>query len=1136
MKRPEPREFDTGSDSLNVTKKKMRGLSCLLLLLMSATVSFAQVRLSIDMTKATLPEVFKEITRQTGYEFMYSGNELPSGTVNVKAADMDLGEVLSLCLKNTKLGYLIDNKVIVISPKIGTSNGQPVVKGVVRNQAGAPIQAVSVTVPGTNIGVLTDRNGAFQLPAQQGMKLAFSYVGMMHREVEVKDIHSRETLDIVLYEDVKEIEDIVVTGYGNIKKSTFTGTVTSVTKDDLLKVSPGNLIQSLQVFDPGLRIAANDLAGSNPNAMPELYIRGRSGLDGVRTLDKLDDISKYALVKNPNLPIFVLDGFEVSVEKVYDLDLNTVKSINILKDAAATAMYGSRAANGVIVIETAPPAMGKLRVSYNFSGTYTTPDLTDYHLMNSSQKLEAELAAGLLDPEDPALPGNASFPFRQEHYYLVASNVKRGVDTYWLSQPLQSAYSAKNTVRIEGGDDLVRFSLGAKYETNNGVMKDSYRNNFGVDMKATYRYKGLNISNAVYYDRMEKQESPYGTFGEYVKMQPYYSPWDLTTGELLTRMPTNWFNNPGVVNPLYEASLGHFNRGGYNDFTDNLLVNWSFLRDFQLRAQFSVNYKETDNDRFTDPKSTQYDIYNTTLFQRGDLYRENWSSFGWNTNLLLLYSKTAGEQYVSGQFVFNAKNDVSEYNYAHYRGFTDSELNTQQYAREIVGKPALQDDHTRLLGAMLAANYSFRDIYLADFSLRLDGSSQFGANKKYAPFWSVGAGINIHNYGFLKDSKTVSMLRLKGNYGQTGKVEYPPFAARHTYSLLMDEWHTTGIGAILAYMGNVDLGWAKTDEASVGIDAKLFGELLYLELAYYDKMTNNLITDITIPSSSGFTVYKENVGQVQNRGYEVKLAVTPLQNKNWGVRVFANVAHNKNQIKKISNALKAYNDRVDEYYGRYSNWMGIGYNTEYAKPLLKYVEGGSLTSIFGMQSLGISPANGKELYLNRDGTVSYTWDPAQQQIIGNTEPKLSGSLGCNLRYKQFTLFASFLFETGGQAYNQTLVDYVENLNLWARNGDVRVFTDRWQKPGDIAPLKSIQDRYRVTRPTSRFMQDNDYLSFNSLSIMYDFDRSLLRKVGVGMANLAFYMEDVARISSIKIERGIDYPYARSFRLALNVTF
>lgn len=1139
MKRPEPRELDSGNDSLNVTRRKLRGLFCLLLLLISTTMSFAQVRMSIDMTKATLPEIFKEITRQTGYEFMYSGNELPSGAINVQAVNMTLDDVLAICLKNTRLGYLIDNKVIVISPKINSQNGQPVIKGVVRNETGVPIHGVSVTVAGTNIGVATDRNGAFQLPAQAGMKLIFSYVGMKGREIDVEDIHNRESLDIVLYADIVAIQDVVVTGYGNIKKSTFTGTVTTVTKEDLMKVSPGNLINSLQVFDPGLRVMANDLAGSNPNALPELYIRGRSGLDGVRALDQMGDIeniSKYALVKNPNLPIFVLDGFEIGVEKVYDLDPNTVKSINILKDAAATAMYGSRAANGVIVIETAPPAMGKLRISYNFTGTYTTPDLTDYHIMNSRQKLEAELAAGLLNPEDPANPGNRTYPIRLDHYRLVSSNIQRGVDTYWLSKPLQSAYATKNTLRIEGGNDLVRFSMGAKYETDNGVMKDSYRRNIGVDMKATYRYKGLNISNAVYYDRMEKQESPYGAFANYVKMQPYYSPWNMTTGELLKQMPAIWLDNTSAVNPLYEASLGNFNRGGYNEFTDNFMVNWSFLHDFQLRAQFSVNYKLSDNDRFIDPQSSRYDIYSTTLFQRGDLYREKWSEFGWNTNILLLYSKIMGNHYVSGQLVFNAKNDVSEYNYSHYRGFSNSELNTQQYAREIVSKPALQDNHTRLFGTMISANYSFRDIYLADFSVRVDGSSQFGANKRYAPFWSVGIGINIHNYDFLKESEVVSMLRLKANYGQTGKVEYPPYAARHTYNLLMDEWHTTGIGATLAYMGNIDLGWAKTDEASIGIDTKLLGEMLYFELSFYDKLTNDLISDITIPSSSGFTVYKENVGQVQNRGYEIKVAITPLRTKDWDVRIFANAAHNKNKIKKISNALKNYNDRVDEYYSNYSPWLGIGYNTQYSKPLLKYVEGGSLTSIFGMRSLGISPANGKELYMNRDGTVTYTWDSKEQQIIGNTEPKLTGSLGCNVRYRQFTLFASFLFETGGQLYNQTLVDNVENLNLWTRNGDVRVFTDRWQKPGDVAPLKSIQDRYRITRPTSRFVQDNNYLSFNSLSIMYDFDRNLLRKIGAGMANLTFYMEDVARISSIRIERGIDYPYARSFRLAFNLTF
>ena len=234
---------------------------------------------------------------------------------------------------------------------------------------------------------------------------------------------------------------------------------------------------------------------------------------------------------------------------------------------------------------------------------------------------------------------------------------------------------------------------------------------------------------------------------------------------------------------------------------------------------------------------------------------------------------------------------------------------------------------------------------------------------------------------------------------------------------------------------------------------------------------------------------------------------------------------------KISDALREYNDRVDSYYNDYDSG-----DDQYSKPVMKYQEGGSLTSIFGMKSLGISPANGNELFLYRDGKVSYTWKSSEQVIIGDTEPEVQGSFGLNLRYRNFTLYTTFLFELGGDTYNQTLVDQVECVNLWARNVDKRVSSARWQKEGDMTSLKSIKDRYNVTRSTSRFVEKNNTLNFNSLTLGYDFDKESLRRLGISMLRLSFNMKDVAVFSTVKQERGLSYPFARTFNFTLNVSF
>ena len=976
------------------------------------------------------------------------------------------------------------------------------------------------------------------------MILVFSFVGMESKEVKLNELKDKEILagkkdlEVILEESVESLEDVVITGYANIRKSSFTGSATQVKKEELLKVSPGNVIDALQVFDPSLRLIKNNLMGSDPNTLPEFYIRGRSGMDGVKQLDlETSDVSEYALTNNPNLPVFIMDGYEVSVEKVYDMDPNRISSITILKDAAATAMYGSRASNGVIVIETVAPQPGKLRVSYNFTGSLTAPDLSDYNLANAKEKMEVELAAGLLDPVDPIRPADDTYPNRLESYRIKMNAINLGVDTYWLSKPLQTEFNHKHSLFIDGGVESIRFSLGLRYENQSGVMKESYRNKIGGEFKIDYRIGDLQLTNQIGLDIMKSQNSPYGSFADYTKQQPYFNPFDKNTG-----LPINKFVNlaPGtgeVQNPLYEALMTtNFDRNNYKEFTDNAMLVWYFWKHFQLKGQFAISYKVDKGNRFIDPESSVYNINQTTLFERGELFLTSQETLNWNLNALLIYTNSINKHNVNFSLGYNATENKTNYKSTHYRGFPNSYLSDEKYAKEIVELPMIQDNHTRLIGTFLTLNYTYNDIYLFDASVRFDGSSEFGSNNRFATFWSGGAGINFHNYDFMKNS-LITLLRLKANYGQTGKVNYPPYAARHTYEVLMDGWHTTGIGAVLYYMGNTDLKWEKANTLNLAADIAL-GKWLNVEFAWYDKRTKDLISDVTIPISSGFTSYKENMGEVLNRGIELNINTTLVERKDWELNAFVNMAHNKNKILKISNSLKAYNDRVDDYFSDYWEWETTPSenNKKFSKPVMKYEEGGSLTSIFGMRSLGISPANGNELYQNRDGSVTYEWNSAQQVIIGNEEPELQGSFGINARYKGFTLYTTFLFECGGDIYNQTLVDNVENVDLWNRNVDMRVLSMRWQKPGDVAPLKSIKDRYRITRPTSRFVQKNNMVTFNSLSLAYDFNAKLIQKIGLSMLRLQFNMKDVATFSTVKQERGLDYPFARTFNFTINASF
>lgn len=291
-----------------------------------------------------------------------------------------------------------------------------------------------------------------------------------------------------------------------VRKTSFTGNSVTVTKDELMSVSKSNVIKALQTFDPSFRIQTNNDWGSDPNALPEMYVRGRSGISGVKELDR-DPLTKSALKDNPNLPTFIMDGFQISVEQLYDMDPNRIESITILKDAAATALYGSRAANGVVVITTVAPQMGKLNVSYNFTGDVTVPDLSDYNLMNAREKLETEVAAGVFEDLAKDNPLGA-----EQQYYAKLASITRGVDTYWLSKPLQTSFNHKHSLSIDGGSDNFRFGIQLSYNNEDGVMKESFRNRVGAGVYLDYRIGSFQLKNMVTYTNTRSQESPYGAF------------------------------------------------------------------------------------------------------------------------------------------------------------------------------------------------------------------------------------------------------------------------------------------------------------------------------------------------------------------------------------------------------------------------------------------------------------------------------------------------------------------------------------------------------------------------------------------------------------------------------------------------
>ena len=1018
-------------------------------------------------------------------------------------------------------------------------HGNYVYGRVIEKLSKEPMVGVTIRLDGHSTGVITDINGCYVLTLpEKGGLVIYSYIGFETRKIKVT---SRQKVDVQMVEATESIQEVIVTGYNSIQKESFTGNTTKIEKEDLLKVNPNNLISAIQTFDPSFRIQENLAAGSDPNSLPQFVLRGQTGI-GETTLGQTStsSISREVLSGNSNLPIFILDGFEVDVEKIYDLDMNSIHSINILKDldpdriesitilkdAAATAMYGSRAANGVIVIERRAPEAGKFRVQYSGVLSAELPDLSSYNLMNAREKLETERLAGLYDSNTPEID-----PYTNG-YYQRLNNVLTGVDTYWLSQGLRTALNHKHSVFIDGGENDVRWGVELGFRGTEGVMKHSSRKNANAAFYVDYRIGGLQIKNKVTYTYNKSTDVPFNSFSDYSHLLPYMRLYD-ENGDYVRRLEKFDGASGTQVNPLYEINFyNSFDHSGYDEVTDDLSLNWRITDGLRLRGQFSVLMRNSTGDLYKDPASASYSA------STGNINGEKTESTQKRTvidgSLSLMYNNTFKGHNLNICLSSNMRQTQSTASETRYRGFPGGDLVSSNYAAEVYGKPSSSDNTTRLVGALLTSNYTYNNIYLADLTGRIDGSSEFGSDKRWSMFWSTGAGINIHNYDFMKSNELFSMLKFRASYGLTGKTNFSLYSAKDMYQLQTDSWYPTGYGVFLYQMGNPNLKWERKYTLDYGVEIGLWHDKIYLKASAYDERTIDLITDYTIPSSTGFTSYKENMGKVKNTGVELELRARLYSDRNWLFQLYGSFARNKNTIIEISQAMRDYNKRVEELFSGYNPESSS--DSKYAKTYLKYYEGASLTSIYGMKSLGISPTNGKEIYLRRNGDVTDVWSADEWTIIGDTAPKGQGSFGYTLSYKQLSMFASFLYTFGGDAYNNTLVSYVENADIKNDNVDKRVLLDRWQKPGDITTMKDIRDRNVTTGASSRFVQKNNTLQWSSLTMSYNFRPEQLKKLHLSDLRLSFTMNDLFYWSTIRQERGLDYPYSRSFNLTTNIIF
>ena len=967
---------------------------------------------------------------------------------------------------------------------------------------GYPLIGVSVMIEGTLHGVATDLDGKFTLEIPDyATNIVFSYVGY---ETLVKEYHPGNADSfsrIVLDANTMELDDVVVTGVYERKKESFTGASATFKGDQLKKVGSMNIMQSLQTLDPSFKIMESTQFGSNPNTMPDIEIRGKTSVAGLR--------EEYGT--DPNQPLFILDGFETTLETVMNLNMNRVASVTILKDAASTAIYGSKASNGVVVIETKAPARGRLQLSYKGDFGVEIADLSDYNLMNAREKLEFETLAGVYTD------GNGD-PFNQIRLDNLRNerlkSIESGTDTYWLSEPIRTGFTHKHNLYAEGGEEKIRYGIGLSYGGVYGVMKGSDRQTLEGNIDLIYRTGKFQFSNKLTINYLNTNDPA------------YYRKYNADNGiDKYLYYPEEGTDDYPVSNPLWNAHLNNYDTSESFGFTNNFIFEW-FIKDYlRFRAKFGITRSDQDDQMRLSPLHSQFDDLEDT--EKGLFTQSVRKDLSYEGDAAVTFGKLIADKHmVNAVGGFNFSNTkYQDFGYS-ANGFTDDQFAAPSFANNYPegDSPDYSETVKRAVSFYLNGGYAYDDRYLLDVNYRLDGASMFGTGNKFRNTWSVGIGWNIHNEDFLTDKTSFfQMLKIRGSVGNPGNQNFSAYQAFTTYRF--NGWMTNvfGTGVIVNDLGNTDLAWQETINYDIGTDITFWDDRINITFDYFWKDTDPLLAIISTRGSMGVSSVAMNAGSQKTQGWEATFKISPIyrphEGINWNISI--NATSSRSRYADIGNSFSQLNDE-----GR-SSLVGT----------TRYYDGGSPTAIWAVRSAGIDPATGQELFIKKDGSYSFTYDVNDEVVVGDTQPKLEGVLGTTLYFKGLYIGCYFRYQIGGQIFNTSLFQKVENIGTEDvyNNQDRRALYDRWSTANREAYFKGIS-LVQTTDKSSRFVMDDNTFTGESINIGYEFPDRMIRKLKLSALSLQLSMNDIFRASSVRVERGIDYPFARSVSLSLGITF
>jgi TonB-linked SusC/RagA family outer membrane protein len=971
---------------------------------------------------------------------------------------------------------------------------QITVQGVVKDQTGETVIGASVMEKGTTNGTITGINGDFSLNMSPNGTLVVSFVGYKTQEVQVK---GQKQLQVVLSEDAEMLDEVVVIGYGTMKKSDLTGAVSSIGNKDIKDSPVSNLGQAIQGKISGVQIVDAGKPGDNVS----IKIRG---LGSINNCD----------------PLVVIDGVPTDLG-LSSLNMADVERLDVLKDASATAIYGSRGANGVVMITTkrGTEGKGKLAVSanYSFQNATNVPSL-----LNAAQYAELSNDMMVNSGRNP----NPEW----------ANPSELGAGTDWMDELLRTGVMQNYTVSYSGGNEKSHYYVSGGFLDQSGIVKSVNYRRFTFQSNSDAQVlKWLKFSNNITFSADTKKSGSYN-IGDALKALPIYpvknedGSWSGPDGN------SEWYGS--TRNPIGPTELNKSQTDGYN-FLANLTAELTFTKWLKFKSTFGYDAKFWFIDNFT-PKYN----WKPTPTEETSRYKSDNKSFTYLWDNYFLFDHTFAEKHRVGLMAgMSAQWNTNDYLNAQKNVFMFDNVHEMDNGEEMY---AIGGNETEwaLLSYMARVNYSYEDRYLLTATIRRDGSSRFGKKHRWGTFPSVSVAWRASQEKWFPKNDYINDLKVRAGYGVTGSQasvgNYSYLASYNTsvYPFGISSGNQTAL--VSSTLANPYIHWEEVAQTNIGFDASLFNSRVMFSFDAYLKETRDMLVKASIPITSGFedtTTTYTNAGKVRNQGIEMSLHTINLTGElGWETNLTA--TYNKNKIKDLNSDVPYY---INQINNSYVTMLAKDYpiNVFYGYVTDGIFQNQSEVNTHAVQP-GAEPGDIRFRDLNNDGVIN----DSDRTVIGNPNPSWLFSMNNSLSYKGFELSVFLQGIAGNKIYNANNID---NTGMAAAYNQTTDVLKRWQGEGtsNSMPRAVFGDPNQNTRVSDRFVENGSYLRLKNITLSYTFPKQWLQKAQIENARLSLSCENVATItgySGFDPEVGINgidqnrYPISRTFSLGLNFNF